>query len=144
MSTFAAADTAVLALNQVGSEAIVPTTSTGSTVKAEPQAGGSVTKLEKMKVELGSLPDASTAGVVKVEPGSSAEARPQRTDLADGKPAPPQFEEQVALFARQCAGFRKRATWMPTRPGGGFQEEARFRAPKRRLVTMTFGRWFPT
>ncbi|CAJ1409463.1 unnamed protein product [Effrenium voratum] len=97
--------------HQVASEAVAPIT-----VKAEPQAGGSVSKLEKVKMEPARLPEASTAGVVKVEPGSSAEARPQRTDPADGKPAPPEFEEQVALWARQCAEFRKRATWMPTRP----------------------------
>ena len=110
MSTFA--DASMLSLHQVGSEVVAPIT-----VKAEPQAGGSVSKLEKVKMEPARLPEASTAGVVKVEPGSSAEARPQRTDPADGKPAPPEFEEQVALWARQCAEFRKRATWMPTRPG---------------------------
>ncbi|CAJ1457804.1 unnamed protein product [Effrenium voratum] len=82
----------------------VPTTATGS-VKVEPQAGGSLTKLEKVE-----------PGVVKGEPGSSAETGPQWARPGDGKPALPEFEEQVSLWARQCAKFRKRATWMPTRP----------------------------
>ena len=115
MSTFAAADIAeMLSLNQVGSEAIVPTTATASSVKVKPQAGGSTSKLEKVKVEPGSVPDPSTAGVVKA-PGSSAETGPQWAH-PDGKPAPPEFEEQLALWARQCSEFRRRATWMPTRP----------------------------
>ncbi|CAJ1409465.1 unnamed protein product [Effrenium voratum] len=96
--------------HQAGSEAIVPTSSSG-TVNIEIQTGRSTTKQEEQKVETGRPPDASN-GVVKVEPSSEAtESRP-----ADGKLATAKFEEQVALWARQCAGFRKRATWMPTRP----------------------------
>ena len=111
---------AMLSLNQAGSAAIAPTSSSGSTVEIEIRAGESTTsttRLDKEKVEPGSPPDAST-GVVKVEPTDSRSA--------DGKLAAAEFEEQVALWARQCAGFRKRATWMPTRPGAGFQEEDSF------------------
>ena len=108
---------AMLSVNQAGSEAIVATSSSG-TVNIEIQTGRSTTEQEEQKVETGRPPDASN-GVVKVEPSSEAtDSRP-----ADGKLATAKFEEQVALWARQCAGFRKRATWMPTRPGAGFQEK---------------------
>ncbi|CAJ1409464.1 unnamed protein product [Effrenium voratum] len=99
--------------HQAGSAAIAPTSSSGA-AEIGLRAGESTTsttRLEEQKVEPGSPPDAST-GVVKVEPSSE----PTDSRSADGKLAAAEFEEQVALWARQCAGFRKRATWMPTRP----------------------------
>ncbi|CAJ1419295.1 unnamed protein product [Effrenium voratum] len=74
--------------------------------------GTSIKRQPKVKVEKGQSDGKAAVG--KAEPVSLEETGRSGHSLAGNKL--PDLEDQMTAWARQCAEFRRKSTWMPSRP----------------------------